>query len=275
MDAISFANNSQHCWMLNAASFSTLCCMFWEVVAQGLKPVKLLACKQTQRFPKVLGVVGQQCCVRFHGASIGKTITACASRFCTFLCCHWTIDYDIKMFKGSTIWLLREGEGGYQWFGLCGRITRVICWFSFFPWHIRFFSQHCSPLKIYFFSVGIFFSLGIFPCKNFSPRIQSVGYFFFWNYLYPPPSKVKWSAPYFTFCGGCEHRLRQRSTIFFFSWISIQSFIACEQALLYGRAKRVSWERASERRSREGQRLTQRLARSREARFARPNRRAC
>ena len=38
--------------------------------------------------------------------------------------------------------------------------------------------------------------------------------------------------------------------------------LACEQALLFGRAKRVSRERASERRSRE-------------ARFARPNRRAC
>ena len=76
MDAISFANNSQYCWMFkNAASFSTLCCMFLEVVAEGLKPVKLLACKQTQQFPKVLGVVGQQCCVGFHGASIGKTIT--------------------------------------------------------------------------------------------------------------------------------------------------------------------------------------------------------
>ena len=44
--------------------------------------------------------------------------------------------------------------------------------------------------------------------------------------------------------------------------------LACEQALLFGRVKRVSRERASERRSREGQR-------SREARFACPNRRAC
>ena len=38
--------------------------------------------------------------------------------------------------------------------------------------------------------------------------------------------------------------------------------IACEQTLLFGRAKRVSRERASERRSREGP-------------LARPNRRAC
>ena len=98
--------------------------------------------------------------------------SACASRFCTFLCCHCTIDYHIKMFKGSTIWLLREGLGGYEWFGLCDRITRVICWFSFFPWHIRFFSQHCSPLKIYFFQCrNFFFSPGIFPSKNCFPRI--------------------------------------------------------------------------------------------------------
>ena len=44
--------------------------------------------------------------------------------------------------------------------------------------------------------------------------------------------------------------------------------LACEQALLFGRVKRVSRECASERQSREGQR-------SREARFACPNRRAC
>ena len=47
---------------------------------------------------------------------------------------------------------------------------------------------------------------------------------------------------------------------------SYRYVLACEQALLFGRAKRVSREHASERRSREGQ------ARSREAR---PNRRAC
>ena len=40
--------------------------------------------------------------------------------------------------------------------------------------------------------------------------------------------------------------------------------VACEQALLFGRAKLAARERASERRSREGQ-----------ARFAYPNRRAC
>ena len=47
--------------------------------------------------------------------------------------------------------------------------------------------------------------------------------------------------------------------------------IACEQTLLFGRAKRVSRERASERRSREGP-LARAFSR---ARLARPNRRAC
>ena len=49
---------------------------------------------------------------------------------------------------------------------------------------------------------------------------------------------------------------------------NIVALLACEQALLFGRVKRVSRERASERRSPS-------LARSREARFACPNRRAC
>ena len=47
--------------------------------------------------------------------------------------------------------------------------------------------------------------------------------------------------------------------------------LAYQQALLFGRAKRVSRDRPRERPTREGQRK----ARSREARFVRPNRRAC
>ena len=46
--------------------------------------------------------------------------------------------------------------------------------------------------------------------------------------------------------------------------------IACEQALLFGQAKRASRERASE-----GPRLRRSLARSSETRFTRPNGRAC
>ena len=48
--------------------------------------------------------------------------------------------------------------------------------------------------------------------------------------------------------------------------------LACEQALLFGRVKRVSRERASGEAARD---LGPSLARSREAHFARPNRRAC
>ena len=40
-----------------------------HVVAQSLKRVKLLAsCKRMQQLPSMLGVVGQQCFVRLHGA---------------------------------------------------------------------------------------------------------------------------------------------------------------------------------------------------------------
>ena len=55
--------------------------------------------------------------------------------------------------------------------------------------------------------------------------------------------------------------------------------VACKQALLFGRVKRVSRERANEgrglsrERANEGRGLS--LARSREVRFACPNRRAC
>ena len=49
--------------------------------------------------------------------------------------------------------------------------------------------------------------------------------------------------------------------------------LACEQALLFGRVKRVSRERASERRSRDGQSPLH--AHSREVCCTCPNRRAC
>ena len=49
----------------------------------------------------------------------------------------------------------------------------------------------------------------------------------------------------------------------------VNNGIACEQALLFGRVKRVSRERVSERRRAPS------LARSRKAHFAYPNRRAC
>ena len=49
--------------------------------------------------------------------------------------------------------------------------------------------------------------------------------------------------------------------------------VACEQALLFGRAKRASRERASEGLTRGARGRS--LARSREIRFTRPNGRAC
>ena len=61
-------------------------------------------------------------------------------------------------------------------------------------------------------------------------------------------------------------------TICSVSPISLAYAIACEQALLFGRVKRISRELASERRSREG---PPSLARSREVHFACPNRRVC
>ena len=46
---------TQHCWMLHVASVCTPCYMLFRVVAQSLKPVKLLAtCKQTQKLPTML-----------------------------------------------------------------------------------------------------------------------------------------------------------------------------------------------------------------------------
>ena len=56
-DARLLANNSQHCWMLHVASFCSPCCMLLGVVAQSLKPVKLLAmCKRTQQLPTLLAL---------------------------------------------------------------------------------------------------------------------------------------------------------------------------------------------------------------------------
>ena len=74
-----------------------------------------------------------------------------------------------------------------------------------------------------------------------------------------------------------EKRGRWGTTTFWgsFSWKVTRpsSGLDCEAALLFGRVKRVSRECASEQRSREGPAPS--LARSREAHFAYPNRRAC
>ena len=62
--------NSVGCYMLRPFVHPVACCyILLRVVAQSLKPVKLLATyKRTQQLPTMLGVVGQQCCIRFHKA---------------------------------------------------------------------------------------------------------------------------------------------------------------------------------------------------------------
>ena len=68
-DATLLTSNSQHCWMLHVASICTPYYMLLDVVAQSLKPVKLLAqWKRTQHCwlttPNIVG----SCCARLHVA---------------------------------------------------------------------------------------------------------------------------------------------------------------------------------------------------------------
>ena len=62
-EATVLANDFQHCWLLYVASVCTpvaCCCVLLGVVAQSLKPVKLLApCKRTQHcWPTTPNIVG-------------------------------------------------------------------------------------------------------------------------------------------------------------------------------------------------------------------------
>ena len=70
MHATLMANKSQPaigCYMLRPFARPVACCVLLGVVTPSLKPVKLLAmCKRTQQLPAMLGVVGQQYCVRLH-----------------------------------------------------------------------------------------------------------------------------------------------------------------------------------------------------------------
>ena len=55
--------------------------MLVGVVAQSLKPVKLLAtCKRTEQLPTLMGVVRQQCCVRWDEALHSRKLTLPADR---------------------------------------------------------------------------------------------------------------------------------------------------------------------------------------------------
>ena len=71
-DAAFFANNSQHCWMLHVASVCTSCCVLLGVVAQSLKPVKLLNEQlPTFRLFRDRRSVAQQCWIRLHLTLLG------------------------------------------------------------------------------------------------------------------------------------------------------------------------------------------------------------
>ena len=90
-NATLLTNNSQHCWMLHVASVCTPCCMLLDVVAQSLKPVKLLApCKRTQHCwlttPNIVG----SCCARLHVALLWKAV----SKRCSVS--DWLISYGGK-----------------------------------------------------------------------------------------------------------------------------------------------------------------------------------
>ena len=67
-------SRTQHCWLttpnivgcyIHVAFVSTPCCMLLRVVVKSLKPAT--TCKRTQQHPTMLGVVGQQCCLRLQG----------------------------------------------------------------------------------------------------------------------------------------------------------------------------------------------------------------
>ena len=61
---------TQHCWMLHVVSVCTPCCMLLDVVAQSLKPVKLLS-QQLTTFLLLRDRrgVAQQCWIRLHSSS--------------------------------------------------------------------------------------------------------------------------------------------------------------------------------------------------------------
>ena len=63
-DATLLGNNSQHCRMLHAVCVCTPCCLLLLVVAQSLRPGKLLApCKRTQYCWELLRPFARNLCV--------------------------------------------------------------------------------------------------------------------------------------------------------------------------------------------------------------------
>ena len=81
-DATLLATNSQPCWMLHVASVCTPCCVLLGVVAQSLKPVKLLAtCKRTQQLPTMLLPFARGFKLRANGKSCANGSNIVALRF--------------------------------------------------------------------------------------------------------------------------------------------------------------------------------------------------
>ena len=60
-------NNSQHCWMLHVSSVCTTCCVLLGVLAQSLKPVKLLS-KQLPMFLLFRDRVALRCWIGLHSS---------------------------------------------------------------------------------------------------------------------------------------------------------------------------------------------------------------
>ena len=104
-------------------------------------------------------------------------------------------------FWGPTIWFLKgvgvgvACMGDLVWVRISSSQTSGV-WIFFLTHNgVRFFSQHYRPWKIFF------------QCKNFFLRYYLARFFpleislqdiYFWNHPYPPPpSKVKWSDPYY------------------------------------------------------------------------------
>ena len=73
--------------MLHVSFVCTPCCMLLGVVALSLKPVKLLAkCKQTQRLPTFLGVVGHATMLRPFARGLTNDATTTRTSTKTWIC---------------------------------------------------------------------------------------------------------------------------------------------------------------------------------------------
>ena len=104
------ANSPKLCWMLRVASVCTPCCMLLGVVAQSLKPIKLLAtCKRTQQPPTMLRPFAQGFMVNSYSvfqASFGNNfihVDNCHNYF--FIQSHSTVIANLKLWYKKGIFL--------------------------------------------------------------------------------------------------------------------------------------------------------------------------